>query len=217
MLDYADRINKVNDEQLLDDLKKVAKELSIDKLTISQYDYYGKFDSSTIMRHFGGWNVALQKAGLNVSCKQYSIQELYDNLANIWLKLGKQPSRRDLLRLGSPISYKAYERRFGKWSIALKSFVNYYNSSDDTTLQDNEFRNCTSTHRTSRDINLRLRFLVMQRDNFKCCLCGASPAKDPSVELNIDHIVPYSKGGETVLENLQTLCSRCNLGKSDLI
>lgn len=217
MLDYADRINKVNDEQLLDDLKKVAKELSIDKLTISQYDYYGKFDSSTIMRHFGGWNVALQKAGLNVSCKQYSIQELYDNLANIWLKLGKQPSRRDLLRLGSPISYKAYERRFGKWSIALKSFVNYYNSSDDTTLQDNEFRNCTSTHRTSRDINLRLRFLVMQRDNFKCCLCGASPAKDPSIELNIDHIVPYSKGGETVLENLQTLCSRCNLGKSDLI
>ena len=57
----------------------------------------------------------------------------------------------------------------------------------------------------------------MHRDNFKCCKCGKSPAKDPSVELHVDHIIPWAKGGETVLENLQTLCSDCNLGKSDLI
>lgn len=73
-----------------------------------------------------------------------------------------------------------------------------------------------ASHKTSRDINLRMRFKVMQQDNFKCCLCGASPAKDSSVELHIDHIKPWSKGGETVIENLQTLCSKCNLGKSDL-
>lgn len=72
-------------------------------------------------------------------------------------------------------------------------------------------------HQTQREPNLRLRFLVMQRDNFKCCACGASPAKDPSVELHIDHIIPWSKGGETVMDNLQTLCSKCNLGKSDLL
>lgn len=71
--------------------------------------------------------------------------------------------------------------------------------------------------KTVRDIDLRLRFKVMHRDNFKCCKCGASPAKDPSVELHVDHIIPWSKGGETVIENLQTLCSKCNLGKSDLI
>ena len=71
--------------------------------------------------------------------------------------------------------------------------------------------------KTSRDINLRLRFKVLQRDNFKCCTCGASPAKDPSVKLHVDHIVPWSKGGETVMNNLQTLCSNCNLGKSDLL
>lgn len=61
------------------------------------------------------------------------------------------------------------------------------------------------------------RFRIMQRDNFKCCMCGASPAKDPSVVLHIDHIVPWAKGGETTFENLQTLCSKCNLGKSDLL
>ncbi len=33
---------------------------------------------------------------------------------------------------------------------------------------------------------------------------------------HIDHIKPWSKGGETVLENLQTLCATCNLGKSNI-
>ena len=67
----------------------------------------------------------------------------------------------------------------------------------------------------SRVISDKLRYTVLKRDNFKCCACGASPAKDPSVELHVDHIVPWSKGGETTIENLQTLCSKCNIGKSD--
>lgn len=73
------------------------------------------------------------------------------------------------------------------------------------------------TQRTSRVISDKLRYQVFKRDNFKCCVCGASPAKDPSVELHIDHIVPWSKGGETTMDNLQTLCSKCNLGKSDSV
>lgn len=56
----------------------------------------------------------------------------------------------------------------------------------------------------------------MNRDNFSCVLCGCSPAKDPMIELHIDHIIPWVKGGETTFDNLQTLCSKCNLGKSDL-
>lgn len=70
---------------------------------------------------------------------------------------------------------------------------------------------------TSRKISDKLRYQVLKRDNFKCCACGASPAKDFSVELHIDHIIPWSKGGETTIDNLQTLCSKCNLGKSDLV
>jgi 5-methylcytosine-specific restriction endonuclease McrA len=56
----------------------------------------------------------------------------------------------------------------------------------------------------------------MQRDHFTCRACGASPAKEAGVELHVDHVVPWSRAGETTLENLQTLCTRCNLGKSDL-
>ena len=69
--------------------------------------------------------------------------------------------------------------------------------------------------RSTRVISDKLRYNVLKRDNFKCCACGASPAKDSSVVLHIDHIIQWSKGGATSLENLQTLCSRCNMGKSD--
>lgn len=69
----------------------------------------------------------------------------------------------------------------------------------------------------SRDPSPRLRFEVLVRDKFTCRFCGASPNKDPSVTLHIDHIMPWSKGGKTTLSNLQTLCSICNLGKSDII
>ena len=71
--------------------------------------------------------------------------------------------------------------------------------------------------RDKRDVNLRLRFLVMKRDNFKCCACGASPATDPRVVLHVDHVVPWAKGGRTEMDNLQTLCANCNQGKSDQV
>ena len=58
-----------------------------------------------------------------------------------------------------------------------------------------------------------LRYDIMKRDNFRCQLCGSSAAD--GVKLHVDHIVPVSKGGKTKLENLRTLCDRCNMGKSD--
>lgn len=58
-----------------------------------------------------------------------------------------------------------------------------------------------------------LRYDVLKRDGFKCRICGVS-ASD-GVKLHVDHIKPISKGGKTELNNLRTLCSACNLGKSD--
>jgi 5-methylcytosine-specific restriction endonuclease McrA len=51
--------------------------------------------------------------------------------------------------------------------------------------------------------------------NFKCNRCGNSPALDRNCKLHVDHIVPFSKGGKTAFENLQALCDKCNLGKSN--
>jgi hypothetical protein len=75
----------------------------------------------------------------------------------------------------------------------------------------------TLRRRTPRDPSLRLRFKVLQRDNFSCRRCGQSPSTVLGVILHVDHHTPWSQGGETVFENLWTLCEKCNLGKGDLV
>lgn len=67
-----------------------------------------------------------------------------------------------------------------------------------------------------RRVPHKLRYQVLMRDRFRCRACGRSPATDLLVELEIDHITPFSKGGATTLENLQTLCKECNIGKGSL-
>ncbi len=61
----------------------------------------------------------------------------------------------------------------------------------------------------------KLREFIKKRDNFTCCICGNSTSVEPNLLLEIDHIVPISKGGQTTEDNLQTLCWKCNRAKSD--
>ncbi|MBQ3210221.1 MAG: HNH endonuclease [Oscillospiraceae bacterium] len=58
-----------------------------------------------------------------------------------------------------------------------------------------------------------LRYKILQRDGFRCVLCGAS--RNDGAILEVDHIIPVSKGGLTTESNLRTLCRECNRGKSD--
>ena len=59
----------------------------------------------------------------------------------------------------------------------------------------------------------RLRFEIFKRDGFRCQYCGQIP---PNILLQVDHIVPKSKGGKDEPTNLLTSCADCNLGKSNL-
>ena len=63
------------------------------------------------------------------------------------------------------------------------------------------------------NISLSLRFAVLQRDKSRCVLCGASASTGATLE--IDHVIPISKGGDDSINNLQTLCYECNRGKSN--
>ncbi len=63
---------------------------------------------------------------------------------------------------------------------------------------------------SSRTAFGRLRHLCFKRDRYRCRDCGATKDDCP---LEIDHIVPYSLGGITELDNLQTLCKKCNRAK----
>ena len=59
----------------------------------------------------------------------------------------------------------------------------------------------------------KLRTHIKERDNYTCCNCGNSVYKEPNLLLEIDHIIPISKGGLTQESNLQTLCWKCNRNK----
>lgn len=59
----------------------------------------------------------------------------------------------------------------------------------------------------------KLRTKIKERDCYTCCSCGNSTEKEPNLLLEIDHIIPVSKGGLTTEENLQTLCWKCNRAK----
>lgn len=51
------------------------------------------------------------------------------------------------------------------------------------------------------------------RDNYRCQYCGKTGHPN---ELTLDHILPQSRGGKSVWENLVTSCQKCNTQKGDL-
>lgn len=205
----------VSDAELIGDLQRVAKSLNLSTVSQKKYARLGVYDYSTIIRRFGSWNKALLLAGLSLSNEvDISDERLFENLLTLWQHFGRQPRRRELSSSPSTISQTPYNRRFGSWTASLQAFVNYANGSgvESPSVQ----RGAEAARRTTgREPSLRIRWHVLQRDRFTCCACGASPALTPGVDLHVDHVVPWSKGGETVIENLRTLCSRCNLGKSN--
>jgi len=52
---------------------------------------------------------------------------------------------------------------------------------------------------------------VYIRDGGKCTNC------DSTEKLHFDHIIPVSKGGSNVTDNIQILCQKCNLRKGSKI
>lgn len=75
--------------------------------------------------------------------------------------------------------------------------------------QDRHMANDAEHAKVTRTI----RYDVLRRDNFRCVRCGRG--KEDGVKLHVDHIVPVSRGGKSVMDNLQTLCEDCNYGKGN--
>lgn len=205
----------IPDEELLGDLRRVA--CAMGQATVSPADYKiaGRFSSRTIEKRFGSWSVGLATAGLKPGFEKVdSVAVLFENLLDVWTKLGRQPRYDEFRRPLSRWSTYPYETRFGSWNEALTAFGRFVDPDcyEEPVSASPVERRRDSTRQTSRDPNLRLRWKVLSRDFFKC-KCGRSPATDARVILHVDHEIAWSKGGETVLENLRTLCDRCNLGK----
>lgn len=69
--------------------------------------------------------------------------------------------------------------------------------------------------KTRKSITPKIRLEVFKRDNYTCKSCGRSPVLIPGLSLEVDHIEPFSYGGEDKLSNYQTLCINCNRGKGN--
>lgn len=211
----------ISEKELLEDLKRVNEQIP-NKLTRNTYNQLGKYSSSTYEKRFGSWGSALMKAGLELSQKRdISNEELFKNLEDVCIQLGRQPKYAEIKQPLSRYSIMPYHNRFGKWNNVLQAFVKYINSDVDTEEKlenPNEEKESLETkiiHKTKREISDRLRFRILMRDGFTCKRCGRSPINEIGVELHVDHILPWSKGGETIPENLETKCKKCNLGKGN--
>lgn len=56
------------------------------------------------------------------------------------------------------------------------------------------------------------RHRILARDHYRCQYCGR---RGTAFDLTLDHIMPKSRGGRTVAENLVASCRECNNRKSD--
>jgi len=212
----------IPDNELLEDLKKIAIIVQQNKISTRQYESNGgKYSSNTIRLRFGSWNNALKMAGLElVYFRNASKEELFKNIQEIWIKLGRQPVFRDFKKPLSKFSSSPYQSEFGSFRQAMEAFVEFVNSEDESNYEIEEFKpeinqkdEIVYKHKTKRIPSERLKVQVLMRDGNICRLCGAVLTGE---NIHFDHIIPWSKGGETTFENLQVLCAKHNLAKGDL-
>jgi 5-methylcytosine-specific restriction endonuclease McrA len=171
--------------------------------------------------------------------RTYTDEDYFAEMQRLWETLGRQPTTTEMRKYGK-ISPQSFQERFGSWIRAVYDFCQDRSRPDGGDLvngvhqseladETDEARRAASQafaanprtvvvslkKRTPRKPSDRLRFRVFQRDNFTCRACGRSPARELGVTLEADHVHAWSRGGETTFENLQTLCGRCNSGKSN--
>ena len=220
----------ISDEELLDDMRRCAK--SIGRDTITYRRIRGDWESPSmhdLPRRFGSWSKALELAGLQPTGWKIGItdEELFENIRSLWVSLGRQPRYSEVEETPQfPFLFQEHiETRFGSWTKALQAFVAWVNSDCPEQKPATEaggannraltIPKATTKRRTRREISERQRFRILVRDGFRCGVCGASPLTQRGIELHVDHVLPWSKGGETTDDNLETKCKRCNLGKGN--
>ena len=222
------RIDRLSDEEIIGELKEVAKHYDFVKFTRHEFDKVAKNCKGTaVLSRFGSWEEALSKTGLELKERPkkarhfISVNELMVEMARVFETLGHRPSKTEWEALKPKFSYTTYKTRYKGWVNAWRYFFENFKGIDleseesSESMEEVEQTPIQITAEEKRTIPLKLRLKVFQRDNFKCVFCGASPATDPNIQLHIDHIIPFSKGGKTEFGNLQTLCQNCNWGKGD--
>lgn len=114
------------------------------------------------------------------------------------------------IAVGEPVSLERDLTRFLEWSARRKSTVA---TSDNDSADAFDVEDLLGDASGYRSLKAGTWYQVLQRDGWKCLSCGRG-AHD-GVLLEVDHIKPRSRGGSNRPDNLQTLCKKCNIGKSN--
>ena len=221
--DSLDRLSDYSDESLLRELKRIAKLLGKDALTLGDIENHARCSYAILKQRFGGLRQALLRADLSSPPfhRNVSDDELLNELERIWdLVLeseGRRPFRDDLKKYGSRFSQGPYLRRWGSWIRACEALLDRSVQPASLPSAGDEVTQGPLTSvrpsRLKRPIPLKLRYDVLRRDSFRCVKCGRSPATSHGLKLHVDHISPEWSGGPAVMENLRALCDDCNLGR----
>ena len=201
-------------KEILEKLRLFGKVCGKSSFTTREYDAWNKrgVRSDTITRIFGAWSKAMAMADLKPTrVWKKDIREMVETFKQCWKDLGNEPTGKQLtsylMRVNSPYKLSSYRGYFG----SLGRLAQRIQDQQAGKISDSQVYERHAPKRKRRTVPLNVRYSVLKRDGGKCVLCGASPPTN----LEVDHIIPVSKGGDDSLSNLRTLCANCNKGKSD--
>jgi hypothetical protein len=193
------------------ELQRIAALLGRRRITGEDIDRHGRISARTVAQKFGTLRKAAEAAGLIAPrYTKATDEELIRAITNLWeatlRESGRRPRMKDTERYGCPVSSKTIVERFGTWKRALMAAAR----ADEDGMPAVAAEPVERAAKPRRPLSVAKRFLVLKRDRYRCRICRATDS-----ELEIDHIVPVSRGGPDTLDNLQTLCRPCNRSKSD--
>jgi 5-methylcytosine-specific restriction endonuclease McrA len=204
--------------EIVASLRRYAEQHGVDTVQTREYDSWREriLCTLTICEIFGSWGKALQSAGLRSRrVRRVQFREMVDAFKACWKEHDAPPSRRQLEAFLEknkyPFRWASYRSAYGG-HLKLSRLI--------IAVQAGRIPESTLYKRVRptsyrKPVSPKLRIAVLKRDHYRCVKCGADPEKDRNVRLEADHIIPVSIGGQSVMNNLQTLCNVCNGGKSN--
>lgn len=194
-------LDRVNGDDVIkyhieNDIKGLRTDIENSIYNISLLDEYEK-------------NVAKILEQESINNTKYSDKK-YKRIENIVLDKVIYTKKDFLIRVSLELYYRS---NGGRVNESRNGFRNYEELLELYKEWENGNKYEVTKRQERKIMNDDIRYNVLKRDNFTCQKCGIT-SKD-GAKLEVDHIIPVSKGGKTVMSNLQTLCDRCNSGKSD--
>ncbi len=191
------------------EMRRIARQIGKQTLSWVDISTYGRIDPTTVKRKFGTMEEAHTAAGLVPPGRKMTDAEILQALVALWeitaKASGRSPIARELKEYGSPASIDTVLCRFGSWKKALVAAAAAAAAPETVT---HELRQMPAARR--QPVSDTTRFMIFRRDGYTCQIC-----RRPGGVIEVDHVIPRARGGSNSEDNLQTLCHRCNQGKSD--